>query len=249
MKHRTSLLLFKLNGKVRIRDSVNPNTHIDLSNSSKKERPKSSLYLSIEKLVNDFNAKIQYQITHPKLFEAKKENKINTYVPLIYQKEKNKPYSSNIKRKKKVHIETEQPYKIYLTMMREKKKVKNVSIAKTETNTKTQNNNIKCFDFSKQLPRKPLFIKAPVKRKRFVNTFANFDLDAQTKENLNQLQYQRRNQFEDENIDDKRMEIINGKTKSHICANIKLDGDLKYKNLIYRDSKLRDELRTNFKVY
>ena len=239
MKHRTSLLLFKLNGKVRIRDGLNPNEHIAVS--AKKTRPKTSMYLSIEKLVNDFNAKIQYQITHPKLFEVKKENKINTYVPLIYQKEKIKQ-----KQKKKIHIETEQPYKVYLTMMREKKKAKNVSSMKTESIVKSEKVNVKCFDFSKQLPRKPLFVKAPVKRKRFVNTFANFDLDAQTKENLNHLQ---RTQIEDDNIDDKRMEIINGKTKSHICAKIKLDDDLKYKNFLYRDSKLREEIRTNFKLY
>ena len=240
MKHRTSLLLFKLNGKVRIRDGLNPNEHIAVS--AKKTRPKTSMYLSIEKLVNDFNAKIQYQITHPKLFEVKKENKINTYVPLIYQKEKIKQ-----KQKKKIHIETEQPYKVYLTMMREKKNAKNVSSMKTESIVKSENVNVKCFDFSKQLPRKPLFVKAPVKRKRFVNTFANFDLDAQTKENLNQLQ--QRTQIEDDNIDDKRMEIINGKTKSHICVKIKLDDDLKYKNFLYRDSKLREEIRTNFKLY
>ena len=240
MKHRTSLLLFKLNGKVRIRDGLNPNEHIAVS--AKKTRPKTSMYLSIEKLVNDFNAKIQYQITHPKLFEVKKENKINTYVPLIYQKEKIKQ-----KQKKKIHIETEQPYKVYLTMMREKKNAKNVSSMKTESIVKSENVNVKCFDFSKQLPRKPLFVKAPVKRKRFVNTFANFDLDAQTKGNLNQLQ--QRTQIEDDNIDDKRMEIINGKTKSHICAKIKLDDDLKYKNFLYRDSKLREEIRTNFKLY
>ena len=240
MKHRTSLLLFKLNGKVRIRDGLNPNEHIAVS--AKKTRPKTSMYLSIEKLVNDFNAKIQYQITHPKLFEVKKENKINTYVPLIYQKEKIKQ-----KQKKKIHIETEQPYKVYLTMMREKKNAKNVSSMKTESIVKSENVNVKCFDFSKQLPRKPLFVKAPVKRRRFVNTFANFDLDAQTKENLNQLQ--QRAQIEDDNIDDKRMEIINGKTKSHICAKIKLDDDLKYKNFLYRDSKLREEIRTNFKLY
>ena len=80
-----------------------------------------------------------------------------------------------------------------------------------------------------------------------MNTFANFDLDAQTKENLNQLQ--QRTQSEDDNIDDKRMEIINGKTKSHICAKIKLDDDLKYKNFLYRDRKLREEIRTNFKLY
>ena len=240
MKHRTSLLLFKLNGKVRIRDGLNPNEHIAVS--AKKTRPKTSMYLSIEKLVNDFNAKIQYQITHPKLFEVKKENKINTYVPLIYQKEKIKQ-----KQKKKIHIETEQPYKVYLTMMREKKNAKNVSSMKTESIVKSENVNVKCFDFSKQLPRKPLFVKAPVKRKRFVNTFANFDLDAQTKENLNQLQ--QRTQLEVDNIDDKRMEIINGKTKSHICAKIKLDDDLKYKNFLYRDSKLREEIRTNFKLY
>ena len=240
MKHRTSLLLFKLNGKVRIRDGLNLNEHIAVS--AKKTRPKTSMYLSIEKLVNDFNAKIQYQITHPKLFEVKKENKINTYVPLIYQKEKIKQ-----KQKKKIHIETEQPYKVYLTMMREKKNAKNVSSMKTESIVKSENVNVKCFDFSKQLPRKPLFVKAPVKRKRFVNTFANFDLDAQTKENLNQLQ--QRTQIEDDNIDDKRMEIINGKTKSHICAKIKLDDDLKYKNFLYRDSKLREEIRTNFKLY
>ena len=243
MKHRTSLLLFKPNGKVRIRDSLHPNEHIFRSDSAKKERPKTSLYLSIEKLVNDFNAKVQYQITHPKLFEAKKENKINTYVPLIYQKGK-KDYGQR-KQNKKIHIETEQPYKVYLTMMREKKKVKNVFVAKTES--KIEQSNFKCFDFSKQLPRKPLFVNAPVKRKRFVNTFANFDLDAQTKQNLNQLQLTRRNH--DENIDDKRMELINGKTKSHICAKIKLDDDLKYTNLLYRDSKLREEIRTNFKVY
>ena len=240
MKHRTSLLLFKLNGKVRIRDGLNPNEHIAVS--AKKTRPKTSMYLSIEKLVNDFNAKIQYQITHPKLFEVKKENKINTYVPLIYQKEKIKQ-----KQKKKIHIETEQPYKVYLTMMREKKNAKNVSSMKTESIVKSENVNVKCFDFSKQLPRKPLFVKAPVKRRRFVNTFANFDLDAQTKDNLNQLQ--QRAQIEDDNIDDKRMEIINGKTKSHICAKIKLDDDLKYKNFLYRDSKLREEIRTNFKLY
>ena len=240
MKHRTSLLLFKLNGKVRIRDGLNPNEHIAVS--AKKTRPKTSMYLSIEKLVNDFNAKIQYQITHPKLFEVKKENKINTYVPLIYQKEKIQQ-----KQKKKIHIETEQPYKVYLTMMREKKNAKNVSSMKTESIVKSENVNVKCFDFSKQLPRKPLFVKAPVKRRRFVNTFANFDLDAQTKENLNQLQ--QRTQFEDDNIDDKRMELINGKTKSHICAKIKLDDDLKYKNFLYRDSKLREEIRTNFKLY
>ena len=240
MKHRTSLLLFKLNGKVRIRDGLNPNEHIAVS--AKKTRPKTSMYLSIEKLVNDFNAKIQYQITHPKLFEVKKENKINTYVPLIYQKEKIKQ-----KQKKKIHIETEQPYKVYLTMMREKKNAKNVSSMKTESIVKSENVNVKCFDFSKQLPRKPLFVKAPVKRKRFVNTFANFDLDAQTKENLSQLQ--QRTQIEDDNIDDRRMESINGKTKSHICAKIKLDDDLKYKNFLYRDSKLREEIRTNFKLY
>ena len=240
MKHRTSLLLFKLNGKVRIRDGLNPNEHIAVS--AKKTSPKTSMYLSIEILVNDFNAKIQYQITHPKLFEVKKENKINTYVPLIYQKEKIKQ-----KQKKKIHIETEQPYKVYLTMMREKKNAKNVSSMKTESIVKSENVNVKCFDFSKQLPRKPLFVKAPVKRRRFVNTFANFDLDAQTKENLNQLQ--QRTQIEDDNIDDKRMEIINGKTKSHICAKIKLDDDLKYKNFLYRDSKLREEIRTNFKLY
>ena len=239
MKHRTSLLLFKLNGKVRIRDGLNPNERIAVS--AKKTRPKTSMYLSIEKLVNDFNAKIQYQITHPKLFEVKKENKINTYVPLIYQKEKIKQ-----KQKKKIHIETEQPYKVYLTMMREKKNAKNVSSMKTESIVKSENVNVKCFDFSKQLPRKPLFVKAPVKRKRFVNTFANFDLDAQTKENLNQLQQRTQINY---NIDDKRMEIINGKTKSHICAKIKLDDDLKYKNFLYRDSKLREEIRTNFKLY
>ena len=118
---------------------------------------------------------------------------------------------------------------------------------KTESIVKSENVNVKCFDFSKQLPRKPLFVKAPVKRRRFVNTFANFDLDAQTKENLNQLQ--QRTQLEDDNIDDKRMEIINGKTKSHICAKIKLDDDLKYKNFLCRDSKLREEIRTNFKLY
>ena len=195
-----------------------------------------SSYLAMEKLITDFNSKINTFLSRPKFYDSIRESKINRYTPLLYLK--HKPRNENKKSDLNKHCVTEPPYKTYLTLMRsELKKNKMPHIINNEK-SESSNTHIVSFDFSKQLPRKPLFTKNNVKYKRFMNTFSDFE-DKKHKKKL----------YIDIEEDQKRMEILFAKSKSHICEKIQIENDQRYKGMIKKDEKLKEEIRKNFKVY
>lgn len=198
--------------------------------------PTQSAYLAMEKLITDFNRKINTFLSRPKFYGSIRESKINRYTPLLYLK--HKPRQENKKSQTNNRCLTEPPYKTYLNLMRSELKKNKIPHITNKEKSEPTTSYIISFDFSKQLPRKSLFTKSSLGSKQFVGKLSDY-WEKKEKPKL----------YIDIDEDQKKIEFLFAKSKSHICEKIQIENDQRYNAIIEKDEKLKEEIRKNFRVY
>lgn len=226
-------VFFSLNGKTKF---VRPQSVSIESKPKIKPIKNKTLYIQTEEMVNAYNKKLSFHFNHFMKPLTKKDS-INSYTPEMYKK---KP---KIKKKVLKTTKNRDAYNDFLSAMRNdfrKKYLRTEQLDAIKQNkkatTKEEFRSKIAIEFGKQLPRQPLFeLEKSRKRNIFYDGF-------------NEKQQKKSKKSNGENVDDRRMQCIYNKGKSHLCHQIKIGGQLRYPYFINEAANLKKEMFDYFYV-